>query len=230
MIIGNLKMMMTASDVANYLKETKDIESSNIIVCPTNIYVPYFLKQKYKIGLQDIANDDISTKTGMVCPRQAVSLNIKYTLVGHSDLMEDNAMKNKKINEAIKYNMTPIVCIGEERKEKNLSKVKKIIFNQLKEILSNTLVSKIIVAYEPVWAIGTNDIPSNKDIEDVVSYIKEIVKKTYDADIKVLYGGSVHKENIFKIKEIENIDGLLVGEASAHPEEFKEIIQTYFKK
>lgn len=229
MIIGNLKMLMTASDVSAYLKEMKDV-SGNVIICPTSIYIPYFLKQKFMVGLQDISDEDNALKTGGICPRQAVSLNIKYTLVGHFDLNETNETKNRKINEALKYNMTPILCIGELKKEKNLGKTKKIIYNQLKEILNSTLVNKVIIAYEPIWAIGTNDTPSNKEIEDIANYIKDTVAKLFNSEIKVIYGGSIHKENINKIREIENLDGLLIGESSTNPTEFKEIINSYFRQ
>ena len=229
MIIGNLKMLMTANDVSNYLKQMGDI-GPNVVVCPTSIYIPYFLRRKYQVGLQNIAEEDNALSTGGICARQAVSLNIKYTLVGHFDLNETNEVKNKKINEALKYNMVPILCIGETKKEKNISKVKKIIFNQLKEILNSTLVNKIIIAYEPIWAIGSNDLPSNKEIEEIALYIKESVSKLFKSDIKVIYGGSIHKENINKIREIENIDGILIGEASTNPLEFKEIIDSYFRQ
>ena len=227
MIIANLKTFMHTDDVINYLKDMKDL-NNYFIVCPSNIYIPYFLKYKYTIGVQDISMFDSIDITGELLASQAFSMGIKYSIIGHSDRRNFETIEdiNKKILVANKYGITPLLCVGETKKGK---KTKKYIAQYLSECLKNTLVNKIVIVYEPTWAIGTNIIPTNEEIIDIVKYIKEFVKKEYDVDIKVLYGGSVNKENINTIKLIDEIDGILVGSASTISSEFKEIVTKYLK-
>ena len=222
-VVANLKSSMNIQDVIDYLKEVNNIDNSDVIICPTYIYVPYFLKHKYKVGLQDISSNDISV-TGDVLANQVASLGIKYSIVGHSDRSEKTDIINKKIINANKYGITSILCAGEEKQSK---KTKKYIKQYLTECLKNTLVNRVIIAYEPVWAIGTNITPDNKYIEDMVMFIKDFIKKEFNQDIRVIYGGSISKENINTIKQIDNIDGILVGNVSTIPLEFRDIILKY---
>lgn len=212
------------TDVVDYLKTTKDLKKDNVIICPSNIYIPYFIQYKFNVGIQDISIYDSGLHTGAVLAQQASSLGIKYAIVGHSERHDTTDIINKKIMALNKYNITSVLCVGEEKTGK---KTKKIIKQYLTECLNNTLVSKVIIAYEPVWAIGTNELPDKKYIEDIILFIKDFVKKTYDYDIKVLYGGSVNKDNISTIKLVEGLDGIFVGNASSIPSEFKEIISKY---
>lgn len=231
-IVANLKMCMSTKDTSEYIKSINKIEQENVIICPTNIYVPYFLNKKYKVGLQNISSYDLGPYTGDVSANQASTMGIKYALVGHSERRihqnEKDEEINKKITQALKYGMIPILCVGETLKEKRNRK--KIVKKQLEQALKNTLVNKVIIAYEPVWAVGTNVIPTNKEIEEMINYIRGLIKKRYDkTNIKVLYGGSITKENVSRIKQIENIDGILVGSSSQIVDEFMEIIQKYLK-
>ena len=225
LIVGNLKTYMDRNDVITYLKETSDLNGS-IIICPTNIYIPYFLKHKYMVGLQDVSSEEGGNHTGDILARQAVSMGIKFSIIGHSERrnIETTEDINKKIIATNKYGITPILCVGEEKQSR---KTKKFIQRYLSECLKNTLVNKVIIAYEPMWAIGTDVIPSNKEIEDIVIFIKDFIKREYDCDIRVLYGGSVTKENVGSLKLIDVIDGILVGNSSASIYEFKEIISKY---
>ncbi len=225
-VVGNLKTLLDANDIVDYIKSMSKINCNNVIVCPTSLYIPYFLKRNFKVGLQDISSCDQGLVTGDILARQAASMGIRYTIVGHSERRNSETVDdiNKKILSANKYGITSILCVGEEKQSK---KTKKIIKQYLKESLKNTLLSKVIVAYEPMWAIGTNEIPDNKYIEDMTLFIKETIKKEFDSDIKVLYGGSVNKENVNTIKLIDSIDGVLVGNASAIPSEFQEVISKY---
>lgn len=222
-IIGNLKNYMVISEVAEYLKLMNNIEDKNIIICPSNIYIPYFLKKGYLTGIQNIDID--RTCTGEITPRQAKEMGINYTIVGHSErrnnLKETNNDINKKIIEAQKYNMKVILCVGEKLEEKEISK--QILEEQLKVSLNNTNIEDIIIAYEPVWAIGTNQTPSVVEISSITSYIKEYVKQKFDRDVKVLYGGSVKSTNIKEI--IDVVDGVLIGKASTDANEFLKIIE-----
>lgn len=225
-IIGNLKNYMKSSEVAEYLKKIDLIEDKNVIICPSNIYIPYFLKKGYSVGIQNI-NGLTKTCTGEITPEQAKSLGITYTIVGHSErrinLKETDSDINNKILEANKYNMKIILCIGETLEEKNMLKTSQVLKKQIINDLKNTNLKNIVIAYEPIWAIGTNKIPTIKDISLTVEYIKDIVKKNFDTDIKVLYGGSVNSTNINEI--ITNVDGVLIGKASTDPKEFLKIIE-----
>lgn len=225
-IIGNLKNYMMSSEIVNYLKKVDKIDDKNVIICPSNIYIPYFLKKGYSVGIQNI-NELDKTCTGEITPSQAKSLGINYTIVGHSErrinLKETDIDINKKIIEAQKYNMKIILCIGETLEEKEMLKTSIVLKKQLLNSLKNTNLKNIVIAYEPIWAIGTNKIPSIKDIASTTSYIKELIKKNFDSDIKVLYGGSVNSTNIGEI--IKEVDGVLIGKASTDGSEFLKIIE-----
>ena len=123
--------------------------------------------------------------------------------------------------------MKVILCIGETLEEKNMLKTARVLKKQLREDLKNVNdFSNIIIAYEPRWAIGTNKVPSNNDIEKTAIFIKETINKLYDVDnVEILYGGSVNSKNIKEINKIKEIDGVLVGKASTDAKEFLKIIE-----
>lgn len=232
-VIGNQKMYMSISEVGDYLKKiTGKILTSNVIICPSSIYIPYFLKHRYSVGIQNICAQTKGQYTGEISAEQASEIGLKYALVGHSERRlyfdEDNDTINQKIKNLLEKKITPILCIGETSEEKNLLKTNKIlksdIVSCLKNINSDDL-KQIIIAYEPIWAIGTNRIPTMSEIKTNVKYIKEVVKNIYKIDIKVVYGGSVNPNNIEKLNKIDNLDGFLVGGSSTKAEEFLKIIE-----
>lgn len=217
LIVGNLKNYMSASDIAKYLKKIDKIE--DVVICPSNIFIPYFLKKKFEVGIQNIYLD--KTCTGEITAKQAKSLGISYTIIGHSErrinFNETNIEINEKIKEAINNNLKVILCIGETLEEKGNNQTLEILEKQIKECLDNINLDNIIIAYEPIWAIGTNIIPTINEIEETIKKIKEIV------NIKVLYGGSVNSNNISDI--IKVTDGVLIGKASTDIDEFLKIIE-----
>lgn len=219
-IVGNQKNYMTIKEVKNFLDNV--ILSSNTIICPSNIYLPYFLNRDCKIGLQNVSLD--RPITGEVSIRQAISFGIKYIIVGHSErrnLGETNEIINEKIRNL--KNIGVILCIGE--KENELKKKDKVLKAQILECLKNIDIDNVIIAYEPAWAIGTGRIPINEEINKTVLLIKKIVKEHYGKNIKVLYGGSVNSDNIISLNTIESVDGFLIGKASTDYKEFNEIIK-----
>ncbi len=230
-IVANLKMDMNAQAIGEYLKNiVGKINDSNVIICPSSIYIPYFLKHRFSIGTQNICEENSGNYTGEISARQVSSLGIKYSLVGHSErrinYFEDNEAIGKKINCLFENNMIPILCIGETNEEKNLLKTNKILKSELVSCLSNVNkenISKIIIAYEPIWAVGTNRVPTMAEIRNTVKYIKELIKKIYDTDIKVLYGGSININNIEKINKIECLDGIMIGSSATNAQEFLKI-------
>lgn len=233
-VVGNLKMNMTIDEISHYLKEVNNqIFSPNVVICPTSIYIPYFLKQRYQVGLQNTFFKSEGAYTGEISPKQAASIGVKYTILGHSERRmyfdETDIMINKKVHEAIKHNLKVIVCVGETSEEKNLLKTDRVLKRQLTNALRDldeSMFANVIVAYEPIWAIGTNVVPTNKEIKDAIDYIKMIANQVCDrVEIKVLYGGSVNDKNIKELNKISNIAGFLVGGASNDPKKFIKIIE-----
>ena len=233
-VVGNLKMNMTIDQLSSYLSVIdENVDSKKVVICPTSLYVPYFLKKNYYVGLQNIFFQDEGAYTGEISAKQATSMGIRHVILGHSERRiyfdEIDADINKKIHAAIKYNMKVILCVGETLEEKNMLRTNRVLKRQLVNDLrgiEEDMLSNIIIAYEPVWAIGTNEIPSNKTIKDTVDYIKMIVENSFNIrDIPVLYGGSVNEKNIEEIIKINNIKGVLVGGASTNADSFLKIIE-----
>ena len=224
-IVGNMKMYMNYKDALAYINDLQ-LKSPNVIMCPTSIYADAFLKNGYKTGLQNITEHDLGAYTGEISTLQAKSMGIEYVIVGHSErrkyFNETDELVNKKIKNAIANNLKVIVCIGEEQGANALQVTKEQLEVAFRDI--NDL-SSVIIAYEPIWAIGTNVIPTNNQIDEIAVMIKAFVKKTYNSDIKVLYGGSINASNIQELNKITNIDGFLVGKASTNAVDFKKIIE-----
>ncbi|MEI3529562.1 MAG: triose-phosphate isomerase [Bacilli bacterium] len=239
LVVGNLKMNMVADEISSYLKViNKNIYSEQVVICPSSIYIPYFLKQRYRVGIQNIAAENKGAYTGEVSATQAYSLGVQYALVGHSErralFNENDLTVNQKVKIAIKNNLYPIICVGETNEDKVMLRTEKILKKQITYALrdlNNDELNNVIIAYEPVWSIGTNKIPSNKDIKSTISYIKLLVENLYGYNgIKVLYGGSVSQKNIKQLVKIDNLDGFLVGGASLNPDEFLNIIEVAVTK
>lgn len=226
-IAANFKMNLTKKEIDNYLKEIDNKKINNVIFFPSNIYIPYF--SKYNIGSQDISFKEIGSITGDTSIKQYLDFNIKYVLIGHSErrkYFNDSKYISDKVNLALKNNIIPIICVGETEEEYNNNLTKKVLKDELDEALENNITllnNKIIIAYEPIFSIGTNKVLDIKEIENIVSYIKSYLKNTYLLDIKVLYGGSVNLNNIGNLEKISNLDGYLIGNASLDAKSFLDL-------
>lgn len=225
LIVGNFKNYMTSTDVANYLKQIDLINGENIILCPSNIYIPYFLKKNFKVGIQNVCNN--GTYTGEISAKQAKSIGIFSAIVGHSErrinFNETNQIINSKIKECLKEKINVILCIGETIEEKNNNETIDVLKKQIKECLDDIEIKNVVIAYEPIWAIGTGIIPTVDEIQFITNEIKKIVGENHNTDVKVLYGGSVNSNNISDI--IKVVDGVLIGKASTDVVEFLKIIE-----
>lgn len=230
LVVANLKFNMLVTDVAIYLDKINTLENKNLVICPTSIYTPYFLKKKYKVGLQNIYFESDGHYTGEISPLQASKMGVEFAIVGHSDRRiyfgEDDIDINKKVLECLKNNLKVILCIGETNEEKDMLKTSKVLKRQIMYALRNVEDFKnIYIAYEPVWSIGTNVIPETKDLASAVDFIRNTIYKNFNTtDIKVLYGGSVNEENIKELKEIKNLDGFLVGKSSCDADKLIKIL------
>lgn len=227
-VVANFKSYMTLGEIKNYLRIVyKNINLRNVIFCPSNIYVPYFLEENLEVGIQNITCFNC---TGEITVEQIKSNNIKHCIVGHSErrsnFCESDVDINKKVIKLLDNNINVILCVGETLEEKNRFKTNLVLKRQLINCLRGIKNgNNLVIAYEPVWSIGTNNIPSNSDIESIVNYIKSIVKKILDVDVKVLYGGSVNRQNIALLNTVKNLDGFLIGKASTDANEFLEILE-----
>lgn len=229
MIIAlNNKCNLTKKEFTEYQKELNDLDIKNnkVILIPSTLYLNSFTSTKIQLGSQNVSSNEIGAYTGEVAAAQLKSLNVEYSLVGHSErrtlLHENNIDINKKIKNLLKESITPIICVGETRIEKDSNLTSQIILQELKEGLKDLTeeeISKIIIAYEPIWAIGTGNIPSNKEIEQVFSLIKESYSQN-----KILYGGSISETNVVKLKDIKNLSGFLIGGLSLSPKKIQNLI------
>lgn len=222
-VVANLKMNMTAACVNDYLNNIKDvINTKKVVICPPALYLPYFVRKKYSVGAQDCFYVDEGAYTGCISANQIASMGIKYTIIGHSErrqyFHETDNIVNKKVINALENNLNVILCIGETKEERDMLKTDKILKRQLINCLrgiDEKNIENVIIAYEPIWSIGTGLIPTIKEITSTTAYILQILNSLYpEKDIKVLYGGSVNEKNIESINSVENINGVLVGGAS----------------
>ena len=233
LIVGNLKMNMSLQEIGEYLTYMNDYElkNKNVVICPSSIYIPYFNNGRYIIGAQDVSVFEIGSYTGDIGAFQLRSSGVKYAIVGHSERRkhynETDVVIHKKIKNCVANNITPIVCVGESKEEKLMHKTEQVLRRSILDLfkgLNKEELANIIIAYEPVWAIGTGIIPTPLEIEEISSFIKDIVSSAFKVDVKVLYGGSVSSNNIDLLKNLNKIDGFLIGGASNNKEEFIKII------
>lgn len=222
LIIANWKLNPTtlkeAQKLAAAISRTK---KNTVVLCPPTIYVSNI--QYPNLGSQDCFWEEKGAFTGQVSPLQLKSLKIKYSIIGHSEKRatgETDEMINAKTKAALANAITPVVCVGFGTKvEQDDLEVTDVIKQQLDTDLKGIEVSKVVVAYELVWAIGTGKVASPEHAETIGLFIKN----RYGVK-KVLYGGSVSPTNAKGFLEQRNVDGLLVGGASLIPSYFNEII------
>lgn len=220
----NNKSNLNKTEFLAYQEELKKINcASTLILCPTLLNIAEFNLTNCHLGSQNVGKDLAGAHTGEVAAAHLKSYGVEYCLVGHSERRETQGETNAEIAEKIKKLFTeginPILCVGETRQERELGQMNTIIEE---EIMTATLnltqeeKDKLIVAYEPIWSIGTGLIPTNEEIVEVFKMIKEILPNT-----KVLYGGSANEKNISELKKCSLIEGYLVGGLSLKPESLK---------
>ena len=228
-MFGVLNSLNSLHNVMKFLKKFKKKKYSKIIYCPPNTLIrPMSKKVKNSsivVGAQNChESEKYGSFTGFVNSKMLKDVGAKYVIIGHSENRqrgESNKKINNKIKSALKSGLKVIFCIGETSQEKRKKKTYQVLNNQIKTGLDKVKNKKnIIIAYEPVWSIGTGLIPKSKDLYDVINFIKK--KYKYN---KVLYGGSVNPKNINELKSINNIDGFLIGGASQDPKKFIDIIK-----
>ena len=229
MIIAlNNKCNLTKQEFLKYQEELEEISTKDkVILCPTFLNISHFHLSKVELGAQNVSAKEQGAYTGEVSAQQLQSEQVKYCIVGHSERrkyqQETDEEINQKIMKLLECNIIPILCVGETKEEREKNLEQEIIKTELKialENLTDEQKEKIIIAYEPIWSIGTGIIPTNNQIKKMFQTIKQHLPNN-----KVLYGGSANEENIAVLKEIEEIDGYLLGGLSLKPEKLKVFIE-----
>ena len=220
--------------ISNYCQKMKR-KTSKVVICPPFTLLSELIKKekKIKFGGQDCHYKSAGAYTGSISANMLKTINCQYVILGHSERRiyqkETSQELNLKIQSAIKSNLTVIYCIGEKLEE--IKKRNMILKKQLSSLPKNIDPKKIIIAYEPVWAIGTGKIPSLDDINKIHEKIRHIlsnlVSLRFSKHVSILYGGSVNAVNSVDILNLDHVDGALVGGASLKSKEFCKIIDSY---
>ncbi len=239
-VMANWKMNGNQEMVSHYiskLNEHSDAKDVEIVVFPPAIFLPEFKRyanpQKFSWGAQNIYASDKGAFTGEISVAMLKDYNCQYVLIGHSErrhvFKEDEKLIANKFHLAKEYGMIPVVCVGETLEEYQKKQTKEVIRHQLKSLKINDAFSleKSIIAYEPVWAIGTGLTPTPEEIKQVFLDIRIILKEIdeHSQKLPLLYGGSVTPENIKSINNIKEGQGVLIGGASLKIEQLLEITQ-----
>lgn len=217
----NNKSNLSKEDFISYLNNLKGISTnSTLILCPTYLNIP--LVDGILLGSQNVSKENDGAFTGEISAKQLKSYNVKYSIVGHSERREYQKETNEDIKEKIiklqENGIIPIMCIGESKIERENGTYKEVLKEEL-SILNDLPKDNIIIAYEPIWSIGTGIIPTNEEIIEVFELIKNILPNN-----KVLYGGSANNDNIDTLKTISLIDGYLLGGLSLKPDKLQEFL------
>ncbi len=226
-IVANLKMNFNLEEAISY-KNAINSKFDNLIICPPYIYLRDMISDNYNLGSQDGYFIDKGAYTGEISFLQLKSMGVKFSIVGHSErrhkLIEDNNIIKNKYIACINNKIVPILCVGETLEERQNNETIEVIKNQLETIFREFKINNAIIAYEPVWAIGTNITPSLEEIEEVHKNIDAIMKDL-NIETKILYGGSVNINNIESFSKSDYIDGFLIGSASLDPENLMNMIK-----
>jgi len=233
LMVANWKMNKTVEESIEFLKEFKNlIKSENeIVIAPPFTALEECKKlidKKIDLSAQNINENYEGAYTGEISAGMINEL-CDYVILGHSErreyFNESDDLINKKVKTALKNKLKVILCIGETLEQRESNNTNNIIKNQLNNCLKNINDLKyIVIAYEPVWAIGTGKTATPEQAEDVHRYIRQLLEKKYkDSNVRILYGGSVKASNVKELMSMKDIDGALVGGASLDPRSFADI-------
>lgn len=233
LIVGNWKMNLTTLEAEEFVESIKDkinVNFEDVVICPNFVSLQSVSKlienTSIKLGAQNVYFEDKGAYTGETSAPMLVSVDAKYCIVGHSErrkiFNETNEIVNKKAKKLIENSIIPIICVGETLEERESNKAFDVVSKQLKEsindISQDDISKNVVIAYEPIWAIGTGKTASAEDAENMCKHIREEITNIYGEKtanmVRILYGGSVKPTNAKEILEMEDIDGALVGGAS----------------
>jgi len=249
-IAGNWKMNKTFQEAEEFLNKFSDMLSKNIpentavVICPPALYLEmtddYARENNYYTGAQNISHNESGAFTGEISAMMLKSLNIRYCIVGHSErrkfFLETDGLIGKKVEMCLKHNIIPIYCCGELLSERDAGIHFDIVREQVETALfklSKEDFSKVVIAYEPVWAIGTGVNATPEQAQEMHAFIRSLIevkyKKKIASETTILYGGSCTAKNAAELFANPDVDGGLIGGASLKPDEFFKIIQSVKK-
>ena len=245
-IVGNWKMNCLKEDAINLINGLDNyrnlLKNCLVVICPPNIIIPYisilFEDKNIVLGAQDCSSESVGSYTGDVSAQMIKNSGCSFVIVGHSERRtmynESSNLVKAKALQAINNQVIPIICVGETIETREKGNQYNYVENQILESIPKSSevndinYYKFIIAYEPIWAIGSGEVASNQDINKMHHFIKNLLnKQNFDKinDIDVIYGGSVKPDNASEILKIKNVDGVLVGGSSLKADEFNKIVK-----
>ena len=243
-IAGNWKMNMLASEIKPFMEQLKEnlpkTRACDVVLCTPAPLLPAMIKAgkacKVAAGGQDVSKYEKGAYTGEVSAAQLADIGAKYCIVGHSERRqyhgEDDMLINAKVKALLEKGIIPIICVGESLEQREMDLTMEYVAYQVKAALSGVDASQLrrcIIAYEPIWAIGTGKTATAEQAEEVCQGIRAVVRGIYGARparaVSILYGGSMNAKNAFELLAQPDIDGGLIGGASLKPVDFSEIVK-----
>ena len=241
-IAGNWKMNMLPNEAIKFIQDltplVKDTQNEVILCVPyTDLFYALLNAQdtNIKIGAQNMHWEEKGAYTGEISAQMLKSIGVQYVIIGHSErrqyFAETDETVNKKVKSALEHELKPIICVGETLEQREAGKTQEIITTQTRlalEGLTTEQVKDIIIAYEPIWAIGTGKTATSEDANESIKAIRKEIEKIYGNEVAnnviIQYGGSVKSTNAKELFTTSDIDGGLVGGASLKPDEFAKIV------
>lgn len=243
-IAGNWKMHKTLSEAKSFAEEVKSLvpapDKMDSVICAPALFLQSLVEvvkgKDVKIGAQNMHFEESGAFTGEISPKALSDLGVQYVIIGHSERREmfnetDDSV-NKKVLSAFKYNLTPIVCCGETLEQRENGETMDFVGSQIEKALSaltDEQVKQTVIAYEPIWAIGTGKSSTAEDANEVCAHIRKVVAGKFSQDVadavRIQYGGSVKPGNIKEYMAQPDIDGALVGGASLEAQSFLQLLE-----
>lgn len=242
-IAGNWKMFKDRDEALKFIYVVTDRlpskEKVDSVICAPAVFLRSLVKrqgEELRIGAQNMHYADQGAYTGEISADMLTSLDVEYVVIGHSErramFSETDESVNKKLHQAFKHEIKPILCVGETLEVREAGKTEDLVGRQVElalQGLDKDNVSNLVIAYEPIWAIGTGKTATSEQAEETCKFIREKVKALYDDEtseaLRIQYGGSVKLTNIDELMKMPNIDGALIGGASLNPEDFIKLVQ-----
>lgn len=241
-IAGNWKMNKTRDEALKFIYAVKDNVVSNeeveAVICAPFPYLRCLVKRQgsqLRIGAQNMHFEASGAFTGEVAPGMLSNIGVSYVILGHSErremFNETDETVNKKVHAAFAHNLIPIVCVGESLENRENGTTNEVVEGQTVAALNGLKaeqVKQVVLAYEPIWAIGTGRTATAEQANETIGYIRQVVERVYGKEvadaIRIQYGGSVNSSNIKELMSQEHIDGALVGGASLDPQSFLSLV------
>jgi len=233
LIAGNWKMNLDAAGAEALVRDLSSEQDVDVLVCPPFVYIDAVAHASdIAVGGQDCSADESGAHTGQVSAAMLADMGCSHVIVGHSERRQQNGesdyMIRQKAAAALAQSLTPIICVGETAEEREAGREKDIVGAQVQACIpEGTTGGQIVIAYEPVWAIGTGKTASADDVRDMHAFIRSTLKETLaDSDkVRILYGGSMKPANAAELLATDNVDGGLIGGASLNADDFMAIVK-----